>query len=184
MNSRPLTYVTEDPLDLIPLTPGMFLQDNVGSHFPEIDCLDAGGLRKQYNGLVQLRKEIRSRFRTEYLGNLLQRSKEKRFIGLKVGDVVLVGSDNMKRLEWPMALITELVPGRDGIPRVAWIRTAAGGVMTRPIQRLFQLEVGEGMQVPEKVTETARAEARSQEEDKLVVTRTGRTIKIPKRFQD
>src|SRR5207237_9623629 len=91
MNSRPLTHITEDPLDLIPLTPGMFLQDNVGSNFPELDCLDGGGLRKEYTGLMQHRKELRSRFRTEYLGNVLQRSKEKSFPGLKVADIVVAG---------------------------------------------------------------------------------------------
>src|SRR5207237_8151902 len=47
MNSRPLTHITEDPLDLIPLTPGMFLKDNVGSNFLELDSMDGGGMRKQ-----------------------------------------------------------------------------------------------------------------------------------------
>ena len=33
----------------------------------------------------------------------------------KIGDVLLVGSDDRKRLQWPVARIVELIPGRDGV---------------------------------------------------------------------
>ncbi|OXA53364.1 Cytochrome P450 4C1 [Folsomia candida] len=35
INSRPLTYISEDKDDLVPLTPAMFLQDNLEVEFPE-----------------------------------------------------------------------------------------------------------------------------------------------------
>ena len=44
-------------------------------------------------------------------------SKECRKV--RVDNVVLIGDDNKKRLDWPLAKIKELVIGRDGIPRVA-----------------------------------------------------------------
>lgn len=35
MNGRPLTYVSDDPDDLVPLTPAAFLQDIEQTEFPE-----------------------------------------------------------------------------------------------------------------------------------------------------
>src|SRR5207237_2301256 len=137
VNSRPLTYVTEDQEDLIALTPAMFIQDQQVVAFPELESLDVEELRVKYQKIAQLRKELRQRFRTEYLGLLIQKSKDKKYEEHKVGDVVLVSSDNKKRMEWPIAIIMELVPGKDRIARVAKIKTS-GGIMLRPVQRLFK----------------------------------------------
>ena len=182
VNSRPLTFITEDQEDLIPLTPAMFIQDLEERSFPELENLDAEELRTKFRKIAQLRKDLRQRFRTEYLGLLLQRKKNERMDQFKPGDVVLVGSDNKKRLEWPMAIILELVPGKDGIPRIAWIKTA-GGKLLRPLQRLFRLEVnGPVPKTPEVVERIAKD--KQQEESKVVVTRSERLVTVPQRFQD
>ena len=73
VNNRPLTYVTEDSLDLIPLTPGMFLQDLRESHCVEAEVLDSVGFQQKYKKLQHLRGELKERFRNEYLGLLIQR---------------------------------------------------------------------------------------------------------------
>jgi hypothetical protein len=140
VNGRPLTYITEDTEDLIPLTPAMFLQDMQVSQFPEADALDGEGLRSSYEGLKKMKEEIRCRFRKEYLANLLQRAKGKKPHEFSVGDIVNIASDNKKRLEWPLGKIEELLPGRDGKVRVAKVKTA-NGYFSRPLQRLFPLEV-------------------------------------------
>jgi len=49
---------------------------------------------------------------------------EKKTADPEVGDIVLVGSDNKKRFEWPLGRIMELVPEKDIRIRVAKIRTA------------------------------------------------------------
>ena len=59
---------------------------------------------------------------------------------LKIGDIVLIGSDNQKRINWPIARVQELLPGRDGKVRVVKVKTH-NGTLLRPVQRLYPLEV-------------------------------------------
>jgi hypothetical protein len=59
---------------------------------------------------------------------------------IKVGDVVLVGSDHKKRLNWPMGVVTTLLPGTDNHVRVVKLKTAMGE-LTRPVQRVYPLEI-------------------------------------------
>jgi len=55
-------------------------------------------------------------------------------------EVVLLGVENSKSLEWPLAVVEELIPGRDGEVRLVKLRTASG-VLLRPIQRVYPLEI-------------------------------------------
>jgi hypothetical protein len=102
MNDRPLTYVADDQDDLLPLTPSMLLHGLPSSSFPESAVLDASGLRGAAVSLSRLRAELQERFRKEYLAQLVHRGKVQKIRALQVGDVVLVGSDQKKRLLWPM----------------------------------------------------------------------------------
>lgn len=60
---------------------------------------------------------------------------------LKVGDVVLIGEDNLPRQTWKMGRITELFPGRDGLVRSCNVQTSAGNVLRRPVQLIYPLEI-------------------------------------------
>ena len=51
-----------------------------------------------------------------------------------------MGAENQKRLQWPLAKIIELIPGRDGLIRTARVKTQQG-VLLRPLQRSFPLEL-------------------------------------------
>lgn len=55
------------------------------------------------------------------------------------GDAVLIGNDLQKRIDWPLARVIELYPGKEGNLRVAMLRTVKGEYI-RPIQRLYHLE--------------------------------------------
>ncbi|KAJ8967667.1 hypothetical protein NQ314_002705 [Rhamnusium bicolor] len=57
----------------------------------------------------------------------------------KKGDVVLIANDNCKRLDWPLAIVQDLLPGKDGEVRLVRLKTA-GGTMLRSIQRLCLIE--------------------------------------------
>ncbi|GFV73828.1 uncharacterized protein TNCV_3540041 [Trichonephila clavipes] len=45
-----------------------------------------------------------------------------------------------KRINWPLAVIVELVPGRDGNVRTVKVKIQTG-VFLRPIQHIFPLEI-------------------------------------------
>ncbi|UYV63876.1 hypothetical protein LAZ67_2005872 [Cordylochernes scorpioides] len=74
---------------------------------------------------------------TQLKGLTRRRSKTR---PIKVGDLVLIGQDNAKRVNWPLARVVEVYPGRDGPVRVAKLRTSKG-VQIRPVQRLYNLEI-------------------------------------------
>ncbi|KAJ8898225.1 hypothetical protein PR048_003585 [Dryococelus australis] len=118
VNSRPLTYVSEDPRDLKLLTPAMFLQET---------C-------------TRLRADFRSMFRAEYLSQLLQCPKKARQHELKTGEIVLLENENQGRIFWPLARVVEVYPGRDGNTSVVKVTTSSGELV-RPVQRIYPLEI-------------------------------------------
>ncbi|KAF2904544.1 hypothetical protein ILUMI_01633, partial [Ignelater luminosus] len=87
-----------------------------------------------------LKSTLRKRFRTEYLGQLKLFSTKGSSKELSVGEIVLIGNDDSKRIDWPLARITETIKGKDDQVRVVKLKTAAGK-LTRPIQRVFPLEL-------------------------------------------
>ena len=198
INERPLTVMTEDQLDLIPLCPAMFMRGIKAAPFPEVVDLKFD-LTEEYQKRQSLQQELKLRFRNEYLALLVQRAKEKRRNHPTVGDVVLVGADDQKRIQWPLGRIIELIPGRDGAVRTARVRTQRG-VLLRPLQRLFPLEVSSTAGVRDIVeqfkkprvnlnpAETDIGRSESELDAKCckteVITRLGRKIKKPKRLME
>ena len=60
----------------------------------------------------------------EYLPELQRRSKwVKPTRNVKVGELVLVGQTGLPRGLWPLAVITEVVEGKDGVVRKLRVRT-------------------------------------------------------------
>lgn len=60
---------------------------------------------------------------------------------LKVGDVVLIGEDNIPRQSWRLGRLEELFTGRDGLVGSCAVRTPLGTVLKRPVQLLYPLEI-------------------------------------------
>ncbi|XP_060594285.1 uncharacterized protein LOC132748690 [Ruditapes philippinarum] len=60
---------------------------------------------------------------------------------IRVGDVVQV-HEECPRIRWKLAVVDELMPGRDGLIRAAKIRTGSDHT-TRPIAKLYPLEINE-----------------------------------------
>ncbi|GFX92617.1 integrase catalytic domain-containing protein [Trichonephila clavipes] len=128
INCRPLTYVSENPEELIPLTPSMFLISNKNSNIEDIEELNSNSLNKRIKYRSKLLKDLRQRFRNEYLSQLIQKHNEKESRDPQIGEVVLVG-DNKKRLFWALAKIIELIPGRDGKIRTVRLKTQHGKML-------------------------------------------------------
>ena len=54
--------------------------------------------------------------------------------------MVLIRDERCKRLQWPMGIVQEVFPGRDGVIRAVRIKTVKG-MVTRPIQKVHDLEI-------------------------------------------
>lgn len=77
----------------------MFLREILWSDVSDLDKIDVN-LNKRMRYCQRLRNGLRKRFRSEYLGQLARQKTEGRNVPVKVGDIVLVGQDNRKRLDW------------------------------------------------------------------------------------
>ncbi|XP_066956296.1 uncharacterized protein [Macrobrachium rosenbergii] len=142
INSRPLTFVGEEPDVANPLTPSHFLIGRSAGF--QVELAD---------------------------------------------DSASVKEERVPRLLWPLGVITELYPGKDGMVRSAKVKTKRGFV-TRPVQNLYNLEisdiseesvcnspdeiikenpvVGDPMDPVESITESTVGK-----------TRRGRSVKVP-----
>ena len=193
VNERPLTAVTEDTEDLVPLTPAMFLRGiNTGS-FPEGNLV-ASAFAETYHKRQKLQKELKLRFRSEYLSLLVHKTKEQPNKVPQVGDIVLVGDDDRKKIHWPLAKIIELFPGRDGVVRAAKVKTHSG-ILVRPVRKLYPLEITsqeEACDYKRKLTsvsdkteeQCSRADERCVLANKVKTSKCGRLIKTPERFKN
>ncbi|UYV84822.1 hypothetical protein LAZ67_X003634 [Cordylochernes scorpioides] len=197
MNTRPLTYLTEESEDLVPLTPSLFLHEVREVGVPDLDLIDNQTLSRKYQYIKRVREDLRERFRIEYFGFLRQETRRlKTTIPFKVGDMVLIGQESLKRLHWPLARIIQLYPGKDGLVRVAKVKTSSGDKI-RPIQKLYNLEITPEIRCRDPLMERSPTqEVRlTTEEDPLtsqqeqhhiatpnVVSSYGRPIKRPNRL--
>ncbi|UYV77492.1 hypothetical protein LAZ67_15001254 [Cordylochernes scorpioides] len=88
-------------------------------------------------------------------------------------DVVLVGMDNKNF--WPLAVIEEILFGRDGVNRLVKVKTAVGTFL-RPIQKIYPLEISS--------TAASSRLLNDKEKTAKIQTRSGRTICKPNRLDD
>lgn len=115
MNSRPLTYLTEEPDETLTITPAMFIIDIRESGVPDLDQINRTQYARRLRCRQRLKEELRRRFRIQYLGQLARRSKYKdNSPQIKIGDIVLIENELQKRLDWPLAKVKEIFPGQDG----------------------------------------------------------------------
>ncbi len=159
INDRPITYVPADVGDLEPLSPSMLANGRNITVLPhriitmdDMNDPDYGvsvnkcDMQNRMKRLDMMYKHCWKRWRSEYLPTLREaHALKSKCLGqstniIKVGDVVLVHSDNDKRVQWPMAFVTKLNIGIDGLVRSVEIRTKHG-ISNRPIAKLYPLEV-------------------------------------------
>lgn len=151
INSRPLTYLSDDPDDWKPISPSDFLGGHnllpltmqspvaVGDR-PE----HATVLAKAARASATFARHLATRWQNEYLRHL--RSANVGDAGedrpIQAGDVALLRDPSRSRLHWPLVRIVNAHLGVDGRPRVYTVRTSSGLVTRRPAQALIPLEVG------------------------------------------
>lgn len=141
LNSRPLCALSTDPNDFEVLTPGHFLIHRPLNAVPAPDLTDIPISRIKRLKLVDLlHQSFWKRWNQEYLHTLQQRSRwTTSSPELQPDMLVIIKSDHVSPLHWPLARVIELHPGPDGINRVATLKTASGAIQKRPCTRLCPL---------------------------------------------
>ncbi|GFT05009.1 DUF5641 domain-containing protein [Nephila pilipes] len=168
------------------ILPSKHLADIPLNNVSDLDQIEKTNIVLRWSYIQKVRENLKQRFKREYLG-FLRSSVTKREDKINVGDIVLIGTDDKKRLHWLLGRVLELFPGKDGIIRLVKLRTEKGNVL-RPIQRLYPLElkpnyeqvVSENRKGPEVVTEYP--ELNTDSNKTVPVTSSGREIKPVKRL--
>ena len=146
INSRPLTTVAHsDPPHI--LTPSNFLIGR-GTPLTTSELLSLEKVNSLSETYKQQKDAVRSFWeiwQTEYIRNLPPLKRKNDNHSLAVGSIVLIKEEGKPRIEWPLALILKLIPGRDGLIRAVQLKTARGN-FTRAIKKLVRLEI-EGMYI-------------------------------------
>ncbi|XP_038117006.1 uncharacterized protein LOC119769172 [Culex quinquefasciatus] len=143
MNSRPLLPLSEDPNDLAALTPAHFLIGTSMHALPDPDLRHIPVNRLNHYQQLQLHaQQFWAHWRREYLQELLRDTKGyQRNDEIQPGRLVIVVDELQGPLRWPLARIEAVHPGPYGIVRVVSLRTASGGIITRPAVKICLLPV-------------------------------------------
>lgn len=142
LNSRPLTPLSSDPSDLIPLTPMHFLIGRPFTTLPAPQVQDDHrpiNTLSRHNRVQLLKSHFWQRYYKEYVSELQRRSKwGKDGTQPRIDDMVLVKDDRSPPNRWLLGRIVAVYPGTDSVNRVADVRTTTGTIR-RAFNRLCPL---------------------------------------------
>ena len=141
VNSRPITKVSDDPLDEAALCPNNLLVIGSCVNFPVGHFRDADKYRRQWRYVQFLVDHFWRRWVKEYLPMLVERPKWRRLRNdVKVGDLMLLEDATVARYSWPLARVTKVNLSRtDGLVRSVELRSQ-GKTFVRPITKVVSLE--------------------------------------------
>ena len=153
LNSRPLTYEYNEP-GVEMLTPSHLifgrrvsaLAEGIDQRVNYNELDEVSNLHKRFLYLKRKLSHFSSRWQKEYLVGLREahKSGKRNSPDIVKGDVVLVHDESMKRGMWKIAVIEDLIIGKDGVVRGAKVRRAGKGkteIICRPLQKLYPLEI-------------------------------------------
>lgn len=143
LNCRPLSYV-EDDVEFPLLTQASFLFQRT-NRLPEPEPWreEDVNLRKRARYLRACKEALWRRWTGEYVTALRERhncNQTDKVISPRVGDVVIIRSDERNRGKWPLGIVVEVFVGRDGKVRAAKLRTGKS-YLERAVQHLYPLEL-------------------------------------------
>lgn len=150
LNSRPLTY-EYDEVGCEALTPSHLMVGRRLKSMPDDmigeESEDETNCGRRFRYVTKKKEHFWNRWRKEYLVGLREFHREKnksKENDVEKGDVVVVFEDKVKRGNWKMAKVTEVIAGRDGEVRGARVRMIRNGkvvYLTRPVQKLYPTEI-------------------------------------------
>jgi hypothetical protein len=142
LNSRPLTPISDDPVDLEPLTPAHFLIGGSLQTLPDPDLSGVNLNRLNRWQLVQRQlQDFWKRWRVEYLSQLQGRIKNWKLpVKIIEGSLCVIVDSLQPPMKWKMGRITQVHPGADGVSRVVTLKTV-NGTMKRPVNKICLLPI-------------------------------------------
>lgn len=149
LNSRPLTEISNDSNDLVPLTPNHLLLLRGEPLLPIGECKKEDlYLRKRWKQSQYLADIFWKRWRKEYLPRLQERQKwNQEKPPHQEGDLVMiVDTEFLPRNQWAIGRIVKTYPDKNGRVRVVDVKMArtkgkkGETVMTRPIAKIILLK--------------------------------------------
>ncbi|XP_077282591.1 uncharacterized protein LOC143908707 [Temnothorax americanus] len=142
LNSRPLEPLSDDPEDVSALTPGHFLIGGLLTTIPEPSLIDLATPRLSRWQLIQQRiQQFWAQWSAQYLQRQQAISKwHHPNNNVKVDSIVLLIDERSPPCKWPLARVTALHPGKDGLTRVVTLKTATT-TLTRPSAKLAILPI-------------------------------------------
>ncbi|XP_069139358.1 uncharacterized protein [Argopecten irradians] len=141
VNTRPLTYVSDNPNDLDPLTPNHLLLLRPNNVVPMGIFKQQDRYGRRWKQAQYLADQFWERWLAEYLPTLQLRKKWKtEKENFRIGDIVLVMDESTHRTNWPLGRVVETFPGKDCLVRSVKLKTKST-VLIRPVHKLCHLEL-------------------------------------------
>jgi len=151
INDRPLTYLSNDDFSTC-VSPNSFLKTEPGRALV-LEGVSGSQVmipnRKELVRSLEMRQSLmddfKDRWYDEYLLSLREHCRDtyqeswENVIG--VGNVVLIETPNKPRHNWQMGLVTELLPGPDGVVRCVRVRRPDRSEGVHCITMLYPLEI-------------------------------------------
>lgn len=131
LNSRPISPMSTDPLDMAALTPAHFLIGRTLTAVPSPQVAEDAKLLtlQRYRRVEAIKQHFWRRFSDEYITLLQKKTKWHQGTSLQLdGPLVLVKDKTAPPLVWLLGRITKVYPGVDGVNRVAEIKTKKGTI--------------------------------------------------------
>ena len=159
LNSRPIIALTKHNTDgIFTLTSGHFLVGKAITAYPEEHIPTDMSLLKRWNLGQAMVQHFWTRWSREYLQTLQAKSKwRSSHPNLQVDDIVSLKEDRTFACHWPLAKILQVFPGKDGVVRVAQVKTLTG-IVKRPVVKLALLHRDDN-QDPDSQGEYVQTEA-------------------------
>lgn len=140
LNSRPVSFLSDNLEDPMPLTPGHFLVGEPLVTIPDENFSDTCPIGLQRWKLTQkMLNDFWRKWSNEYLVTLNQRYKWcTKKNEPEINDVVVVRDHNVPPAKWLLGKIIEKHPGKDNLTRVVTVKTK-NGTLKRPCNKLCYL---------------------------------------------
>jgi hypothetical protein len=141
VNSRPLTHVSCDPNDPMPLTPNQLIMLNKCPLPPPGSFQETDVYGRRWKCVQHIASEFWHRWIREYLPMLQSRSKWLHAtLPIVVGDIVLIAGESSPRGVWPLAKVLEVRESLDGLVRSVRLRLKNGHEVLWPVSKCVKLE--------------------------------------------